>query len=415
MVIKIKTNILYQILLAICLAVPYLGSYELTFFIWSFTVFITLHNKYSLSFIKYLLCFILILLLAFFSTKLEADNLFFIIRDITYLLKPIIGLLLGYQICKYNFNSLFGKIINIGFYISIIHLSFLLFAVVYHQAYTVNELRFYGGYFSDFEIYALIIVLFHEKFQIQLTRKKYYLMAFIIGLSSFMYLSRGNIIQFVVLFLALKGYFKLTKRALIAIFSVIGLVLISYSVIFYINPKRNGKGLEALLYKIKIAPIEPFKNKINTADYIDFNDNYRSVETINTIKQVNNNGTKSMIFGSGLGSKVDLKRDVYLGDMKMRYISVLHNAFMTTYLKSGILGVLLLIYSFYLLYKQPKEMTYINQNINNLLIGTAVFLVISNWVLMGYYFTEDSKSILVGLLFAFKEINKKNENKKSLI
>lgn len=410
MPLKIKINILYQILLAICLAVPYIGSYELTFLIWSFTVFITLQKKYSFLFFKYLFCFLLILLIAIFSTKFEINNLFFIIRDCTYLLKPIIGLLVGYQICKYNFINLFSKILNIGFYISIIHLSFLLYAIFFHQAFTVNELRFYGGYFSDFEVYTLILVLFHDKFEIQLTNKKYYLMVFIIGLSSFMYLSRGNIIQFVVLFLALKGYFKLTKKAIVAIFSVIGLVLISYSVIFYINPKRNGQGLEALLYKIKIAPIEPFKNKINTADYIDFNDNYRSVETINTIKQVNNNGTSAIVFGSGLGSKVDLKREVFLGDMKMRYISVLHNGFMTTYLKSGVLGVFLLIYSIYLLYKQPKELAYVNQNINNLLIGTAIFLVISNSVLMGYYFTEDSKSILVGLLFAFKEINRKNKN-----
>jgi hypothetical protein len=415
MALIIKTNTLYQILLALCLAVPYGGSYELTFLIWSFTVFVTLQKKYSFPFVKYLLCFVLILILAFFSTKFDKNNLFFIIRDSTYLLKPIIGLLVGYQICKYNFNNLFGKILNIGLLISIIHLSFILYALIFHQAFTINELRYYGGYFSDFEIYALILVLFHNKFQIQLTRNKCYLIALTIGLSSFLYLSRGNIIQFVVLFLALKGYFKLTKRAIITIFSVIGLVLVSYSIIYHLNPRRNGQGLEALLYKIKIAPIEPFKSRINTADYIDFNDNYRSVETINTIKQMNNNGTNAIIFGSGLGSTVDLKRDVYLGDMKMRFISVLHNGFMTTYLKSGILGVILLLYSIYLVYNQPKSSITINQNVNNLLIGTAVFLVISNGVLMGYYFTEDSKSILVGLLFAYKEINAKKENKKLLV
>jgi hypothetical protein len=32
---------------------------------------------------------------------------------------------------------------------------------------------------------------------------------------------------------------------------------------------------------------------------------------------------------------------------------------------------------------------------------------------MGYYFTQDSKSILVGLLFAFKEINEKEQKEAS--
>ena len=94
--------------------------------------------------------------------------------------------------------------------------------------------------------------------------------------------------------------------------------------------------------------------------------------------------------------------------MDLRYISVLHNGFMTTYLKSGIIGVLILIFSIWLLFNQKRSNVPINQQINFLLIGTSVFLLVSNWVLMGYYFTQDSKAILVGLLFAYKEITEKN-------
>ena len=411
MALTLKKNKLYFALLAICLAVPYVGSYELTFIIWSFSALITIQTKYSLSIIKYLSCFGLILLISFFSTSFSSNNLFFIIRDITYLLKPILGILVGYQICKYNYKKTFSSIINIGYFISIIHLFFLVFAALFYHAFSVSELRYYGGYFSDFEIYALALLIFHKKFDVILSRKKFYTMVLIIGFSSFMYLSRANFIQFFILFLALKGYFVLNRKAIIAIASIVILSIISYSIILYINPKRNGDGLEALLYKIKIAPTEPFKRKIKTEDYIDFNDNYRSVETINTLKQMNNKGAKIIIFGDGLGSTVDLKQDVYLGDMKMRYISVLHNAFMTTYLKSGIVGILILLFSIYLVYNQPKSNIPINRNINYLLVGTAVYLLVSNWVLMGYYFTEDSKSILVGLFIAYKEITTKNQLK----
>jgi hypothetical protein len=403
----IKRNFLYQLLLALCLAVPYVGSYEITFVLWGFTAFITLQKSYSTAFVKYLSCFILILLIACFSTKFEGHKLFFIIRDITYLLKPILGLVLGYQICKYNYQKAFGTIANIGFWISRIHLVFLVIAVVFYRAFTVNELRLHGGFFSDFEIYALILILFHKKFNIELSKKRFYIMAFTVGLSSFLYLSRTNFIQFFILFFALKGYFILNKRAIIAILSVIAIAIISYTAILYINPRRNGEGMEAFLYKIKVAPTEPFKSKINTDDYIDFNDNYRSVETINTLKQMHNKGTKAVVVGEGLGSQIDLKKEVYLGDMKMRFISVMHNAFMTTYLKSGMIGILILLFSIYLVYNQPKSDIPINQNINLMLVGTAIFLVVSNWVLMGYYFTEDSKSILVGFFMAYKEITQK--------
>jgi hypothetical protein len=279
----------------------------------------------------------------------------------------------------------------------------MLHAAIIYGARTVHDLRFYGGYFSDYEVYALVILLFHNRFDVLVPKRKFYLGVGILGLSVFLYLARSNFMQLFILVMAVKGYFILNKRALVAITSVILLTIISYSAVLYINPKRNGEGLEAFLYKVKMAPIEPFKNKINSDDYIDFNDNYRSVEFILTLQQVTYDGPKTVLFGKGLGSQVDLHREVFLGDMDLRYISVLHNGFMTVFLKAGLCGVILLLYSIVLLFRQRKESIPINKQVNFLLVGTAVFLLVSNWVLMGYYFTLDSKSILVGLFIAYKE------------
>ena len=407
MAFVLKRNFIYQILFALCIAVPYLGNYELTFAVWCFTVFLTLKNYYSLTFLKYAFCFLLILILAFFSTNYSEAEPFFAIRDITYLLKPVLGLFLGYQICRFNYTNTFRTIVNVGFAIAVMHILIMIHSVIVYGAATVNDIRFYSGYFSDFEVYALIILIFHEKFGIVLSKKKFYILTAVVGFSAFMYLARSNFIQFIILYMGIKGYFILNKRAIIAIISFIVLTLVSYSAILYINPKRNGEGFEAFLYKIKVAPTEPFKTRIDEDDYKDFNDNYRSVEMNFTLNQVSNDGTKAIIFGQGLGSQIDLKQEVYLGDMNLRYISVLHNSFMTVLLKSGVLGILLLLFSIYLLYNRNKTDIPINYNINMLLMGTAVFLVVSNWVLMGYYFTQDSKSILVGLLLAYIEITRK--------
>ena len=196
---------------------------------------------------------------------------------------------------------------------------------------TVDGLRYAGGYFSDFEVYSLLILVFHENFELKFTTKRFWLLTLILALSSIMYLARTNFIQFIILFLGMKGYFKINRVSIMVVSSVIIFTLIGYSAILYMNPKRNGPGIEALLYKIKIAPQEAFKTKIDRGNWKDFNDNYRSYENISTVKQVTRKGTSTIIFGESIGSKVDLKQKIWLGDMELRYISILHNGFMTVF------------------------------------------------------------------------------------
>ena len=96
---------------------------------------------------------------------------------------------------------------------------------------------------------------------------------------------------------------------------------------------------EQFLYKIKNAPIEPFKTKIDVTNWKDINDNYRSYENILTLRQVTENGPRAIILGEGIGSTVDLKQKMWLQSSFMRYIPFLHNSYMTVFLKSGIVGV----------------------------------------------------------------------------
>ena len=68
MQIRISKNVLFQILFAICVAVPYLNNYELTFLVWAGTVLITIQKSYSIEFVKQILLFGGIFFLAFFSS-----------------------------------------------------------------------------------------------------------------------------------------------------------------------------------------------------------------------------------------------------------------------------------------------------------------------------------------------------------
>lgn len=407
---KVPSNIFWQLLYVACIAIPYLGNFELTFFIWSLTLVLTLQKRYSFEILKLIIPYVIILIIAFISCfRYKNTDLYFAFRDITYLSKPVIGFLVGYQLFKYNHRFAMNMIVNTGVFIAICHIYTIFSAIFIHHARTVADLRFYSGYFSDYEIYAVLFLVFYKEFGLDYSKKKLYIYTTIVGFSALMYLSRTNFIQVMILFLALKGIFAVNKKSIIIFSALLITGIVAYSAVVNSNPRRSAQGFEGFLYKVKIAPLEPFKTQINRKDYKDFNDNYRSYENIQTIRQVSAEGTMAILFGRGLGSQIDLKQMVYLGDMRLRFISILHNGFMIVFLKSGLIGIFVYMYTIIYFFINRKSNIPIVRMINLLFIGTGIFLIISNWVFLGFYNLTESKSILIGLLIAYRKYLIDNE------
>lgn len=408
MKLSVSTNFPYQFLYLLCIALPYLNNYELTFAVWSFTLVVTLNKIYSIHILKIVGCFVAILGVAFISGFFRNYPLYQVVRDITYLLKPIIGILIGYQLCKFDSKTAFKTIIYTGFFIAVVHLVILAITAARFQSLSVNLLREYGGYFSDYEIYVLIILIFQKHFNLEFSKKKLYFLILVLAVSSFLYLARTNMIQFAILFVGMKGYYKVNKQSVLVVTSVAIAVLVGYAAVLSYNPKRNGKGLEAFLYKVKIAPIEPFKTKINEDDWKDFNDNYRSYENIITVRQVRNDGTTAIIFGKGLGGTVNLGRRLLTNDgTYVQQITILHNGYMTAFLKAGLIGVFFVFLSIYYIAKSRKPENELLEKCNRLLLGTGFFLLISYFVFLGFYFKFDTKAVLVGFIIAIMERERK--------
>ncbi len=406
-----ENKLLYQILYFACIGVPYLNNYELTFAVWSVTILLTLRKQYSITLIKYVACFAAILAIAYVVSRFHYRYSYAVFRDFTYLVKPIVGLVAGYQLCRFSSQKALKVMIYTGLLIAIIHLVIIMVAFLEYRSVSVNLLRAKGGFFSDYEIYVLVLLIFYKRFQIDIPRLHVQIMLLIIGFSSLLYLARTNLIQIVILCLAMYGYFRLTTRTLKLWTLLIVGVLTAYSAVLIYNPKRMGRGIEAFLYKIKIAPIEPFKTRINENDWKDFHDNYRSYENIITVEQVSKYGASSVLFGQGLGATLDLGREVRSNDGEMvRYIPIVHNGYMTVFLKSGLLGVVFLLLFIVLLFRQRKSDIEQIRQINLLLIGSAVFLIVSNWVFLGLYLKLDNKSIIIGYLLYLKlVIRRENE------
>ena len=409
MKLTLNKELYYQIIYMICVIIPFFNNYELSFLVWLVASTLTIKNKYSVPFLKYLSYFILIFSLAFFVGLFFNYKLYFIIRDITYLLKPIFGLILGYQLFYDKTKNPFQFIVYAGVAIASYHLFLVVWGILFEGARNVREIREQGGYFNDFEVYTLIILLFHKQFQLNFPKRKTIIFVSILALSSFFYLARTNFIQFVILFMAMKGWLVFNKRSITILSSLLVFSVLSYAAIYNYNPKRNGSGLDEFLYKIKLIPLEAFATKINREDWKDFHDHYRSYENIRTVEQLSHNNTFS--FGEGMGSQVDLKQKVYLGDMEMRHISILHNGYMTVFLKSGIPGLLILFGSILFFFKKFNSYSEIDTKINLLFLGTGVFLIVSYWVFMGFYNLIDTKTLLIGYLFAYKNhIQKTNKS-----
>lgn len=399
---KIKPS---EALLFLSVLVLLVNSYELTFSVWSFTALVTLRNNYSFKMTKLILILSVVLMIALFSSFYHIHKTYNFFRDLAYLLKPIFGLLIGYNVCKIGGKKTINLIIYSALTLAIIHIATLGICYVFFAIRNIADLRHYGGYFDDFEIYVLIILIFREKLGVEISRQRAFLFISIIAFSSFLYLARTNIIQLIILVVAMKGYLKITPKSIKTIIFTIATVLTCYSAIYYSNPSRSGRGLEAFLYKIKIAPIEAFKTKINQDDWKEFNDNYRSYENIITVKQVTRDGWFTTVFGKGLGSTIDIGREMWTNDGEfIRYIPTLHNAYMTMLLKSGLIGILICLLFIYVLFKNQKSTNYNVININYLLVGSALFLILSNWVFMGLYLKLDNKSIFLGFLLCYKEL-----------
>ena len=126
-----KNTIINQILFIICVVIPFFNNYELSFLVWVSSIIISLKNNYSLEFVKYISIFIIILLLAIVVGLFTNDKPYFIIRDITYLLKPITGLLLGYQLFSKKIKNPFHFIVYAGISIATYHLILVFYGIVF--------------------------------------------------------------------------------------------------------------------------------------------------------------------------------------------------------------------------------------------------------------------------------------------
>jgi len=173
--------------------------------------------------------------------------------------------------------------------------------------------------------------------------KKTYWVLVLFLISFFLYFSRTMWVAIFLLLIVSFGYAKISLKALK--YLGLGALLIGafYAYLYSTEIAREGEGMQAFLYKMKIAPEEIFTPKIDINDKAALWDHWRAYEAQMAFEQMHG---MQHVFGKGFGALVDLHFVAPLNDEGMQYIAHLHNGYALVYYKTGLLG--LFTYSLFL-------------------------------------------------------------------
>lgn len=214
------------------------------------------------------------------------------------------------------------------------------------------------------------------------------------------------IVSAVIALLSIYGFTIITKNTLKFLGFLLIFIVGLYVYLFSVNIQRNKPGLEAFLYKIKIAPSELFKTKIDRQDHTDLWDHWRGYEAKRAIASMNEKPA-SYIFGSGHGSLVNLKFYAPLTDDRkgMKFISELHNGYVYILYKTGIIGLLIYISFLTKLYKKIYNQF---DMVSVFISAIGLIYFFTTLTITGIYNSNDTIIFILGaLLFFSSQINYK--------
>ena len=404
---KVKTSVLYSALFSVLLlAQLYVPSFKVNIVLQLFALgFLFYSNlaKISVKFLNTIAPLCLLFVLPLVVGLFYFNNLENYIKDVFYFLKPVIGVSLGYLLFKRinNLESFLKVIIFTGFISALIHFIVLLFFTNFLSG-NVSQIREYGK--DNFlEIFALFLFVYRNKFVEKeiFSKKQQKVIFFFLLVSCIMYLSRTMLIVAFIMYATMAGYTKITKKTLsiLGIFAIT--ILLFYTYLYSSNIKRGADGIEGFLYKLKIAPAELFKAKVDRNDHSKLWDYWRAYEALRAIDLMNETPT-SYIYGTGFGSLVNLKFNAPLdGSAKgIRFISETHNGYVFAIYKSGIIGLFLMIFFLFSLYR----LIYLDKNTLNIFIsGIALTFIFSTLTITGIFNKRDIIIFILGGLLYFQQ------------
>jgi hypothetical protein len=402
---KINSTKFYTSLFVIVLFLQlYLPSFKLNIFIQIALLLLFFQFEKLLltrDFLRTVLPVIALFFIGFLGAVFNKYPLVAILKDIFHFIKPLLGLLIGYCFYKKinDFRLFIKTIVLVGFASAIIH---FIIVFLFSNSETVSGIREFGK--DNFlELFAVFFLGYYKKFQKeQLFEKRLHhrLIFLTLLVSCLLYLSRTMMIVSIIILLSVHGFTYITKATLKVAGILVLLIIGFYMFLYSINIQRDKKGIEAFLYKVKIAPAEIFKTQIDRENHKDLWDHWRGYEAKRAFALMNEN-PKSYIIGSGYGSLVNLKFRAPLSDdaKGMKFISELHNGYIYILYKTGIFGMIIYLSFLIGIYKK----IYIKIDMKTVFISAiGLSYLFTTLTITGIYNASDTIIFLLGALLFFK-------------
>lgn len=356
---------------------------------------------------------LLIFLLGFLGSFIYHNPLTETLKDIFHFIKPILGVLIGYFFYQViNDKKVFIKTIIIsGLLSAFVHFVILLFFSDLSNG-SVSSIREFARD-NYLELTALFFLLFYNRFFktpiFSSVIKRRFFIAILI-LSCFLYFSRTMMVLAIIMTISVYGYAKIDQKSIKIIAFFMLLIGLLYAYLYSASIERDKPGLEAFLYKVKIAPEELFKTKINRENHEHLWDHWRGYEAKRALALMSDYES-SYLIGMGHGSLVNLKFRAPLTDdgKGMRYISELHNGYMYVFYKIGIFGIVIYVFFLLVLYRQ----VYAPFSFESVFISAiSLIYFFTTLTITGIYNTKDIFVFILGGLLFFNS-NSKKELKES--
>lgn len=353
----LKVNKLYQFLFSFLLICQlYIESYRIIILSQIAILIGILYLEKSIDsrLVSLILPLLLFLIIPVFPLFFNIPELQFILKDFFLLVKPLVGLVIGYLIFRrINDLSIFVKtIVVVGCISAMIHLVILIFNGSLLTG-NVSQIRQFSK--DNFlELFAIFFLSFHQKFfnaHVFKNKSLSRILFIILLVSCLLYLSRTMIIIALILALAVLGYLKISTKTIKVITVLIVVFVGLFIYLFNTKIDRDEKGLMGFLYKVKMAPGEIFTSRIDRSNHAELWDHWRAYEA-NRAYELMVENPSSFVIGNGYGSLVNLKFKAPLtkDDIGIQYISEIHNGYVFILYKLGFIGLIIFFIFLYNLY-----------------------------------------------------------------
>lgn len=411
MVLLKKKYIFINLFIIILICEIYLSSFKVNLalqIIYFLGLLSNRNNKITIGFLKTISPLFIIFGLGFIGYIIQFYSLSNVSKDISYFIKPIVGILVGYFLFKkYQDVAVFYKtFLFLGIFTATIHLCGILMFGDFLKV-SISNIRGDFGLDNFVEIFAFFILLFSNKItEKPFFQKRIFVPFFlsILFLSIILYFSRTMFVGLFLIGFSIFGYTKITEKSLKIIGIGMLLVGLFYVYLFSIKLDRNSEGIEAFFFKIKIAPEEIFKTKIDRENHKDLWDHWRGYEAKRALALMEEN-PHSFITGTGYGSLINLKFQAPIGEEgTMKFISRMHNGYMFVFYKTGIFGLFsLLVFIFSLYIKIYKSGEYSQIFIYRLISSIGLFYFFSTLIITGIYIPKDIIIFILGGALSFEK------------